>query len=121
LGLGSVGSVFLDQRVASAFFVPPVLGGPIAVLLIFFLRGVCFRLQKLPESTMVAVATMVAGLASTFKRQCVLSLRSVRREVLVRVTRELKKLLPNLTNDQQSKAWIWSGSEWKKTLGIGLR
>jgi hypothetical protein len=30
-------------------------------------------------------------------------------EILVRIVRELKKILPNVTNDQQSKAWIWRG------------
>jgi hypothetical protein len=66
LGLGSVGSIFLDQKVASAFFIPPVLAGTIVVLLIILLRGVCFRLQKKLETTNVAIATMITGLASIF-------------------------------------------------------
>jgi hypothetical protein len=64
LGLGAVGSVFLDSKVASAFFIPPALGGTVVVLIIFGLRGVCFRLQKLPLTTGVAFATMVMGIAS---------------------------------------------------------
>ena len=43
LGLGSVGSVFIDRKVASAFPVPPQLAGIIVALLIFVFRGFCFE------------------------------------------------------------------------------
>jgi hypothetical protein len=64
LGLGSVGSVFLDPKVVGAFFIPPQLSGAIVVLIIFLLRGVCFRLQKRPTTTLLSVGTMMLGLAS---------------------------------------------------------
>ena len=65
LGLGSVGSVFIDPKVALAFALPPVLGGTLVCLLIFGLRGFCFRLQK-RRTTAAAFGTMVLGLASIF-------------------------------------------------------
>ena len=64
LGLGSVGLVFLDPRVAQAFRLPPQLSGMLLVLIIFGLRAICFRLQKRPQTTFVAVVTMILGLAS---------------------------------------------------------
>jgi hypothetical protein len=35
-------------------------------------------------------------------------------EILIRIVRELKKILPNVTNDQQSMAWIWRGTGLEK-------
>lgn len=64
LGLGAVGSVFLDPKVVTAFFLPPQLGGAVAVFIIFALRGICFRLAKRPTTTRLAVGTMIVGLAS---------------------------------------------------------
>lgn len=66
LGLGSVGSVFLDPQVATAFFIPPQLAGALVVLIIFILRGFCFRLEKQAVTTTLAVGTMMLGLASIF-------------------------------------------------------
>jgi hypothetical protein len=63
LGLGSVGSVFIDPKVASSFFLPPQVAGTVVVVIIFFLRGICFRLQK-RTTTLAAFVTMVLGIAS---------------------------------------------------------
>jgi hypothetical protein len=63
-GLGAVGSIFLDPKVATTFFIPPQLGGPLVVFIIFALRGICFRLQERPTTTVLAVGTMIIGLAS---------------------------------------------------------
>lgn len=64
LGLGSVGSIFLDPKVVAALVIPPQLSGAIVVFIIFAMRGFCFRLQKRPPTTMLAFVTMVLGLAS---------------------------------------------------------
>ncbi len=63
LGLGSVGSVFIDPKVASSFFLPPQVAGTVVVVIIFLLRGVCFRLQR-RATTFAAFVTMVLGIAS---------------------------------------------------------
>jgi len=63
LGLGSVGSIFLDPKVSATFFIPPQLGGALVTIIIFALRGICFRLQK-NKTTGAAVGAMVVGLAS---------------------------------------------------------
>lgn len=64
LGLGSVGSIFLDPRVISAIAIPPQLSGALVVLIIFILRAFCFRFQKQATTTALAVGTMMLGLAS---------------------------------------------------------
>jgi hypothetical protein len=63
LGLGSVGSVFIDPKVASSFFLPPQVAGTVVVMIIFILRGICFRLQK-RTSVFAAFVTMALGIAS---------------------------------------------------------
>lgn len=63
LGLGSVGSVFLDPKIAAGFLIPPQLAGAVVIVIIFALRGVCFRLQRL-TTTGAAVGTMIVGLAA---------------------------------------------------------
>jgi hypothetical protein len=63
VGLGSVGSVFIDPKVASSFFLPPQVAGTLVVIVIFLLRGICFRLQKV-DTTLAAFVTMVLGIAS---------------------------------------------------------
>jgi len=63
IGLGSVGSIFLDPRVALTFFIPPQVGGALIIIIIFALRGVCFRLQK-HKTTLASVGTMIVGLTS---------------------------------------------------------
>ena len=35
-------------------------------------------------------------------------------ELLVKIVRELRKVVPNVTSDQQSKAWIWRGAGVEK-------
>jgi hypothetical protein len=63
LGLGSVGSVFIDPKVASSFFLPPQVAGTVVVMIIFILRGICFRLQE-RTSVFAAFVTMALGIAS---------------------------------------------------------
>jgi hypothetical protein len=63
LGLGSVGSVFIDPKIASSFFLPPQVAGTVVVIIIFLLRGICFRLQK-RSTVFAAFMTMVLGIAS---------------------------------------------------------
>jgi hypothetical protein len=63
LGLGSVGAIFIDPRVASAFTLPPQLAGVIVTVVIFMLRGICFRFGK-NATGKSAFATMLSGLAS---------------------------------------------------------
>lgn len=63
LGLGSVGSVFLDPKVAAVFLIPPQLAGALIIIIIIGLRGVCFRLQA-RNTTLASVGTMIVGLTS---------------------------------------------------------
>ena len=64
LGLGSAGSVFLDKKVASEFFLPPQLAGVVVVVLIFIMRGLCFRISRHPISGWTIFGSLCLGLVS---------------------------------------------------------
>jgi hypothetical protein len=64
LGLGSVGSIFIDPKVQSALYpFPPVIGGIFVIFMIFILRGICFRFGR-KETKIAAFVTMASGIAS---------------------------------------------------------
>ncbi len=64
LGLGSIGSVFLDKKVASVFFLPPQLAGVVVAVLIFILRGLCLKISKYPISGWTVFGNLCLGSAS---------------------------------------------------------
>jgi hypothetical protein len=66
LAFGSVGSVFIDPKVASTFPLPPQLAGVLIVVLIYFFRGMCLRLDKKTPSVWTKLASIGFGLASVF-------------------------------------------------------
>jgi hypothetical protein len=71
LGLGAVGTIFVDPKVAATIPLPPIVAGLIVTFIIFMLRGICFRLQQ-STSGKAAVATMMTGLMSITIVGCIL-------------------------------------------------
>lgn len=65
LALGSVGSVFIDPKVATSFGIPAQLSGVLVLLLIFVCRALCFRVgRRKPKTSTTATVSVILGFIS---------------------------------------------------------
>jgi hypothetical protein len=64
LGLGAVGSIFIDPKVVAALHgLPPLVPGIAVIFVIFILRGLCFRLGKSTTNS-AAYVILLSGVLS---------------------------------------------------------
>lgn len=67
LGLGSIGAIFIDKKVADAFPIAPQLMGVFVAIFIMILRNICGRLSKMAGGAWSHIRgfwSLVSGLAA---------------------------------------------------------